>query len=109
MYHFAMASIRTTVMADEVLVARLRQIADAEGISLAEVIRQGLEWRADRTRPRLSFTGAGESRSALAPIGWSAPLEVTSTRGSEPDAAEIARLRALASRRARELSDRAAG
>lgn len=49
---------RTTIMADEALLDQLRAIAREEGVSLAEVIRQGLEWRA-RTRRRLpSFVGA---------------------------------------------------
>jgi hypothetical protein len=48
---------RTTIMADDTLLDELRAIADEEGISLGEVIRQGLEWRA-RTRRRVpSFIG----------------------------------------------------
>jgi hypothetical protein len=49
---------RTTIMADDALLDELREIAAEEGISLGEVIRQGLEWRA-RTRRRIpSFIGA---------------------------------------------------
>jgi metal-responsive CopG/Arc/MetJ family transcriptional regulator len=52
---------RTTIMADDHLLDELRQIAKDEGMSLGEVIRQGLEWRA-RTRRRVpSFIGAIES------------------------------------------------
>jgi Ribbon-helix-helix protein, copG family len=53
-----MAMRRTTIMAEEDLLEQLRQIARDEGISLGEVIRQGLEWRI-RTRRRVpSFIGA---------------------------------------------------
>jgi hypothetical protein len=46
-----MAMKRTTIMADDGLLEQLRAIARDEGISLGEVIRQGLEWRANaRTR-----------------------------------------------------------
>ncbi len=56
-----MAMTRTTIMADDALLDRLRAIAYEEGVSLAEVIRQGLEWRARlRGRPP-SFIGAIES------------------------------------------------
>ena len=41
---------RTTIMADDALLDELREIAAEEGVSLGEVIRQGLEWRA-KTRP----------------------------------------------------------
>lgn len=49
---------RTTIMADDELLDGLRAIAKQEGVSLAEVIREGLEWRV-RTRRRVpSFIGA---------------------------------------------------
>lgn len=48
---------RTTIMADEDLLARLREIARSEKIPLAEVIRQGLELRASGAR-RFTFVGA---------------------------------------------------
>ena len=49
---------RTTIMAPNELLDELRAIAAEEGVSLGEVIRQGLEWRA-RTRRRVpSFIGA---------------------------------------------------
>lgn len=45
-------------MADRQLIDELRTIAKEEGISLGEVMRQGLEWRV-RTRRRVpSFIGA---------------------------------------------------
>lgn len=44
-------------MAEETLLRDLHRIAKTEGISLGEVIRQGLEWRV-RTRNRVpSFIG----------------------------------------------------
>lgn len=49
---------RTTIMADDALLARLREIAKEEGISLGEVMRQGLEWRAQTRRRMPSFIGA---------------------------------------------------
>ncbi len=54
---------RTTIMADDALLDRLRAIAKEEGVSLGEVIREGLEWRV-RTRRRVpSFVGAVERDS----------------------------------------------
>jgi hypothetical protein len=47
--------IRTTVMADPELISELRSIAKHERISLGEVIRQGLEWRASTRRRVPSF------------------------------------------------------
>jgi len=49
---------RTTIMADEDLLARARMVARREGISLAEVIRQGIELRVAQPRRRPSFIGA---------------------------------------------------
>jgi hypothetical protein len=46
---------RTTIMADDVLLDELRAIAKEENISLGEVIRQGLEWRASTRRRVPSF------------------------------------------------------
>lgn len=50
---------RTTIMADDALLEQLRAIAKTEGVSLGEVIRQGLEWRAaTHPRRRPGFIGA---------------------------------------------------
>lgn len=51
---------RTTIMAPDNLLEQLRAIAREEGVSLGEVIRQGLEWRALRRHRRRppSFIGA---------------------------------------------------
>jgi hypothetical protein len=48
---------RTTIMADDALLDQLRAIAKEEGISLGEVMRQGLEWRAKFRRRPPSFVG----------------------------------------------------
>lgn len=56
-----MAMTRTTIMADGALLARLRAIARDEGVSLAEVIRQGMVLRAQRGRPPLTLIGAFSS------------------------------------------------
>ena len=49
---------RTTVMADDLLLDQLRAIARNDGVSLGEVIRQGLELRVNATRRPPSFIGA---------------------------------------------------
>ncbi len=49
---------RTTIMADDALLDQLRAIAEEEGVSLGEVIREGLEWRATTRRRVPSFIGA---------------------------------------------------
>ena len=48
-------------MADDDLLDRLRAIARDEGVSLAEVIREGMELRAQGGRPRVTFIGIGRS------------------------------------------------
>lgn len=62
-------------MAEDELLEQLRAIAHAEGISLAEVIRQGLEWRVKTRRRVPSFIGKLESRGG--------PVEDTSERVDE--------------------------
>ena len=52
-----MAMKRTTIMADDRLLNELRAIAIDENVSLAEVIRQGLEWRVQTRRRVPSFVG----------------------------------------------------
>jgi hypothetical protein len=49
---------RTTIMAPDDLLDELRAIAKEEGVSLGEVMRQGLELRARSRRRRLRFIGA---------------------------------------------------
>jgi predicted nucleic acid-binding protein len=48
-------------MASDELLERLRAIARREGRPLAEVIREGLEWRARQRPPRPRFIAAGAS------------------------------------------------
>lgn len=50
-----MAMRRTTIVAEDELLEQLRAIARDEGLSLGEVIRQGLEWRAKTRRRVPSF------------------------------------------------------
>jgi hypothetical protein len=52
---------RTTIVAPEDLLERLRAIADEEGVSLAEVVREGLEWRAAQAGRRPKFIASGRS------------------------------------------------
>jgi metal-responsive CopG/Arc/MetJ family transcriptional regulator len=55
---------RTTIFADEKLLNDLKQIADEEGISTAEGIRQALEkfvTQRQKSRKKLSFVGIGRS------------------------------------------------
>lgn len=61
MVSIIMAMRRTTIMADDALLDRLRHIASTEGLSLAEVIREGMELRAQRSRPGVTFVGIGRS------------------------------------------------
>lgn len=49
---------RTTIMADEDLLKQLAVVARREHVSLAEVIRQGLELRVRQARPRPRSIGA---------------------------------------------------
>jgi hypothetical protein len=55
---------RTTIVAEDALLARLRDIARRERVSLATVIREGMEWRAARgdTMPRFIAAGASRGR-----------------------------------------------
>lgn len=53
--------IRTTIMADEQVLDRLRAIARQQGVSLADVIRDALERRANEFRPRPRSLGIGAS------------------------------------------------
>jgi Ribbon-helix-helix protein, copG family len=46
-----MSMTRTTIVAEDALLDRLRAIAEAEGKSLGAVIREGLELRARPPRP----------------------------------------------------------
>jgi metal-responsive CopG/Arc/MetJ family transcriptional regulator len=55
---------RTTIFADEELLNSLKHIADEEGISTAETIRQALDRfvaQRQKSRKHLSFVGIGRS------------------------------------------------
>jgi predicted transcriptional regulator len=52
---------RITIRAPEDLLERLRSIARREHVSLAEVIRQALEWRAEQSAGKPGFIAAGRS------------------------------------------------
>jgi hypothetical protein len=52
---------RTTIVAPEELLQRLRQIAGERGVSLAAVIREALEEKALAQRPRPKSVGIGAS------------------------------------------------
>ena len=70
-------------MAEDELLERLRAIARREGLSLAAIMRQGLEWRAKQTpRRKLSFIGAVESDGYGDTSEWAsgAPYEPLSWR-----------------------------
>ena len=53
---------RTTIMADESELEKLRQIARQEGLSLGEIIRQAMAMRASQRRPRPKFIASGASK-----------------------------------------------
>jgi hypothetical protein len=52
---------RTTIMADEVVVDRLRRLAQERSVSFAEVVREALEEKARSYRPKPTSLGAGQS------------------------------------------------
>ena len=86
-------------MCDELLYLQLRRIAEEEGRSVAEVIRQGLEWRVAQRAPRWSFVGIGERLPGVEDDGGDLPF-----RAPEPSVEEIERFRRLADARARSRS-----
>ncbi len=52
---------RTTIVADQELIERLRRQAAERGVSLATVIREALEEKASSRRPRPRSLGVGDS------------------------------------------------
>jgi hypothetical protein len=52
---------RTTIMADQQLLHRLRRIASAEGVSLAEIIRRALEGFVTDREQGPAFVGVAAS------------------------------------------------
>ena len=63
---------RTTIMAEEDLLAQLQAIARDEGKPLAEVIREALRQRARTPQPPLQSVGTGRSREGIGPVDWDA-------------------------------------
>jgi hypothetical protein len=53
--------VRTTIMASEELLARLRCMAAERGVSMATLIREALEEKARSYRPRPRSLGIGAS------------------------------------------------
>jgi hypothetical protein len=52
---------RTTIVAPQALLDRLRRAADDRGVSLATVIREALEEKADKTLVKPQSVGIGDS------------------------------------------------
>ena len=53
--------VRTTVMADERTLERLRALARDRRVSFAEIVREALDQKAAEYRPRPSCLGIGDS------------------------------------------------
>jgi hypothetical protein len=84
-------------MCDEVLYLEIRRIAALEGLPVAEVIRQGLEWRVAQAWRAPAYLD-------VAPEGGASWHESLAT--DAPPQEEIAHYRALADLRARERRER---
>jgi hypothetical protein len=67
MYHDAMK--RTTIVAPEELLERVRAVAREEETSVADIIRQALEWRVSQPGRTFHFVGAGESKDPPHDVG----------------------------------------
>ncbi|MHB8512768.1 MAG: ribbon-helix-helix protein, CopG family [Actinomycetota bacterium] len=50
--------IRTTIMADEGTIKKLRMLAKERGVSFAEIVREALRHKAEELRPKLTFLGS---------------------------------------------------
>jgi hypothetical protein len=53
--------VRTTVMADQVVMDRLKALAKDRGVSLATVVREALEQKAQEYRPKQTWVGMFDS------------------------------------------------
>jgi predicted transcriptional regulator len=60
--------IRTTIMADEATVGRLRALARDRGVPFAEVAREALAEKAEEYRPRPRSLGSGASDRSHGPV-----------------------------------------
>jgi len=66
--------VRTTIVADDGVLDRLRALARDRGVSFAEVVREALEAKAAEFRPQPRSLG----------IAQSAPNDIASTAATEP-------------------------
>jgi len=66
--------VRTTVMADAIVMDRLKALAKQRGVSLATVVREALEDKAKEYRPKQTWIGMLDS---------GAPSDVASTLAVE--------------------------
>lgn len=64
---------RTTIMADEETVGRLRELAHDQGRSFAAVVREALDEKAAQYRPRIESLGIASSQ----------PSDTAAGKGSE--------------------------
>lgn len=53
--------VRTTIMADPAVLAKLRELARVRGVSMAELAREALAEKAAELRPRLTCVGVAAS------------------------------------------------
>lgn len=58
------AMMRTTIMADEATIDKLRALAASRKVSLAEVVREALRDKAATYRPKPTSLGSGQSAPA---------------------------------------------
>jgi hypothetical protein len=65
---------RTTLMAEEALLERLRAQARERGLSFAQVVREALEEKARQYRPKPKSPGSGSSGRG----------DIARTEGTEP-------------------------
>jgi hypothetical protein len=66
--------VRTTVMADPIVMERLKALAKERGVSLAAVVREALEAKSREYRPQHTWIGMFESEE---------PSDVASTLAVE--------------------------
>ncbi len=62
MYTYVMK--RTTILADEGTLDRLKRLAAERGVPFSEVVREALEEKAGEYRPKPRSLGAGQSRQS---------------------------------------------
>lgn len=72
---------RTSIVAEERTLYRLRQLAAARGVSLGAIIREALDEKLEREQPPLTFLGTGEPR----PAGMPAPQAADESDAYRPD------------------------